>query len=105
MLRIDPNQRWDVLEALVQKEEDKADHNLPLMLWYAAEPLAVLDAKRALQMAEKSKMPKHLPYTIQRVAAIGTEEARKTLNELKDKLSHSHEHHDSLMAIEEALKK
>ncbi len=61
MLRLDPSQRWDVVDALVQEEEDKDDHNLPLMVWYAAEPLAALDAKRALQLAEKSKLPKILP--------------------------------------------
>ena len=67
MLRLEPAQRWDVLDALVQKVQDKDDHNLPLMVWYAAEPLAAIDMKRALEMAQKSKMPKQLPYTIQRI--------------------------------------
>ena len=31
--------RWAILEALVGHAEDAADHNLPLMYWYAAEPL------------------------------------------------------------------
>ncbi|WAC15278.1 PVC-type heme-binding CxxCH protein [Dyadobacter pollutisoli] len=95
MLRLDPSQRWDVLDALVQKVEDKDDHNLPLMVWYAAEPLAAIDMKRALQMAEKSKLPKILPYTIQRVEAIGTEESKKVLKDINEKLGKidSHEHH------------
>ncbi len=107
MLRLEPGQRWNVVEALVQKAEDKEDHNLPLMLWYAAEPLAVLDTKRALQMAETSKMTKHLPYTIQRVTAIGTEDSKKLLKDLKDRLgkTHSHENHESLMLIDTALGK
>ena len=95
MLRLDPAQRWDVLDALVQKSEDKDDHNLPLLLWYAAEPLAAIDMKRALEMAQKSKMPKHLPYTIQRIGAIGTDDAKKLLKDLNDrvgKLDHSHDH-------------
>lgn len=62
MLRLEPNQRWDVVEALSQKIEDKTDHNLPLMVWYAAEPLADIDAKRAMQLAEKAKLPKVLEY-------------------------------------------
>jgi putative membrane-bound dehydrogenase-like protein len=105
MLRLDPNQRWDVLDALVQKAEDKDDHNLPLMVWYAAEPLAAIDMKRALQMAEKSRLPKILPYTIQRVAAIGTEESKKVLKDLNDKLGKidSHENHESQMLIGKAL--
>ena len=86
MLRIEPGQRWDVLDALVQKTENKDDHNLPLMVWYAAEPLAAIDTKRFLQMAEKSKFPKFLPYSMQRVTAIGTDHSKKVLKELNDRL-------------------
>jgi len=106
MQRIDPAQRWDVLDALVQKVENKDDHNLPLMLWYAAEPLAAIDMKRALALAQKSKMPKHLPYTIQRVAAIGTDDAKKLLKELNErvgKLEHSHENHEIQMVLAKVL--
>lgn len=97
MLRLDPAQRWDVMDALVQKVQDKDDHNLPLMVWYASEPLAAIDMKRALEMAQKSKMPKQLSYTIQRIGAIGTDDAKKLLKELNDrvgKLDHSHENHE-----------
>jgi putative membrane-bound dehydrogenase-like protein len=106
MLRLEPDQRWEVLEALVQKTEDKDDHNLPLMLWYAAEPLASLDMKRALEMAQKSKMPKHLPYTIQRIAAIGTEDSRKLLKELNKQLGsrqHSPENYETIMLLGKLL--
>jgi hypothetical protein len=107
MIRIDLSQRWEVLEALTQKAEDKDDHNLPLMLWYAAEPLSVVDTKRALQMAETSKFPKLLPYTIQRVTAIGSEESKKLLKDLKDRLgkSHSHENHESQMLLDKGRRK
>lgn len=107
MIRIEPSQRWEVLEALTQKSEDKDDQNLPLMLWYASEPLSVVDTKRALQMAETSKMPKLLPYTIQRVTAIGTEDSKKLLKDLKDRLgkTHSLENHENMMLIETALGK
>ena len=105
MLRLEPSRRWDVLDALVQKVEDKEDHNLPLMLWYAAEPLAALDMKRAIQLAEKSNMPKMLTYTIQRVAAIGTDDAKKVLKELNDRLgrANSHEQHENQMLIGKLL--
>jgi hypothetical protein len=95
MQRITPDQRWNVLEALVQKTADKTDHNLPLMLWYASEPLATVDIKRAIQLAEKSKMPKILNYMIQRVGAINNEESSKQLNELKERLGKAgmHEYH------------
>lgn len=97
MGRIDPNQRWEVLDALVQRSQDKDDHNQPLMLWYASEPLATVDMKRALDMAQKSKMPKHLSYMVQRIGAIGTDDSKKLLREFNDrlgKLEHSHETHE-----------
>lgn len=106
MTRIDPAQRWDVLDALVQRSEDKDDHNQPLMLWYASEPLAAVDMKRALDMAQKSKMPKQLPYTIQRIGAIGTDDSKKLLKEFNDrvgKLEHSHENHELQMLIAKVL--
>jgi len=43
-----PAARWDVLDGLVRHAEDADDHNLPLMYWYAAEPLAEADPERAL---------------------------------------------------------
>jgi putative membrane-bound dehydrogenase-like protein len=105
MNRANPEQRWEVVEALAQRAEDKDDHNMPLMVWYAAEPLAAIDMKRALQIAEKSKFPKMLPYTIQRIGAIGTEDSKKVLKELNEKLGHngSHENHESQMLIGKVL--
>lgn len=106
MLRLPPVQRWDVMEALVQKSEDKEDHNLPLMVWYATEPLATVDAKRALQLAEKAKLPKLLPYTVQRIGAIGTDESKKLLKELNDRVgkrNHSPENHEFQRLIAKAL--
>lgn len=107
MLRLEPSMRWEVMEALVQKAEDKNDHNLPLMVWYAFEPMAAVDMKRALQMAEKAKLPKILPYTIQRIGAIGTEESKKVLKEFNDRLgkTNSHEHHETQMLIGKVLGK
>ncbi|MCY7349914.1 MAG: dehydrogenase [Cytophagaceae bacterium] len=107
LLRLEPGQRWEVLDALVQKSVDTADHNLPLMLWYAAEPLATLDAKRALQLAGKAKFPKMLPYTIQRVGAIGTDDSKKLLEDLKQRLGrvHSQQNHEHQMLIGKVLEK
>jgi putative membrane-bound dehydrogenase-like protein len=106
MLRLPPDQRWDVMDALVQKAEDKDDHNLPLMVWYATEPLAMVDAKRALQLAEKAKLPKLLTYTVKRIGAIGTDESRKLLKDLSDRVgkrNHSPENHELQLAIAKML--
>jgi putative membrane-bound dehydrogenase-like protein len=105
MLRLEPARRWEVVEALAQKVQDQDDHNLPLMVWYAAEPLAAIDTQRAIQLAEKAKLPKILDYTIQRVAAIGTEDAKKALKELNERLgkANTHEHHEQQMLIGKLL--
>ncbi len=49
--RIPANDRWSLLQALTGHPEDAGDHNLPLMYWYAAEPLAEVDETRALALA------------------------------------------------------
>src|SRR5205823_4595285 len=86
--RIAVEKRWDVVSALNQHAEDAADHNLPLMNWYAAEPLATNNMQRALALAADSKVPRVLHFTVRRVAAIGSPEAfaeiTKTLNHSAD---------------------
>jgi putative membrane-bound dehydrogenase-like protein len=75
MQRLPVSDRWEIVEALASHGEDASDHNIPLMVWYAAEPLAAQNAQRALQIAENSKLPNLLNFTIRRTAAIGTPEA------------------------------
>lgn len=87
MLRLAPKQRWEVLETLLQKSEDSSDHNMPLMLWYAAEPLAAVDAQRLLQMAERTQMPKFLDYTLQRIGAMNTPASNKILRDARKRFS------------------
>jgi hypothetical protein len=70
-----------VLAGLYGHAEDAADHNLPLMVWYAAEPLTALDMRRALAMAVTTPLPGILPYTVQRLVALGGPEAVQTLSE------------------------
>jgi putative membrane-bound dehydrogenase-like protein len=48
--RLPLEHRWNILEALVSHPEDAADQNLPLMYWYAMEPLADVDPQRALAL-------------------------------------------------------
>ncbi len=67
VMRLEPDQRWEVLSALSQRAEDAEDHNLPLMLWYALEPLTDRDAKRALDLAENAKIPILLQYTVDKL--------------------------------------
>jgi len=61
--------RWPLATALVSREADKDDHNLPLMYWYGIEPLVPSDKARALQLAAKAKIPLIRQYVARRSAS------------------------------------
>jgi len=67
--------RWEILAGLYSHAEDAEDHNLPLMVWYAAEPLPTVDFERALAMAEQAKLPQILEFTVRRITALDTNRA------------------------------
>ena len=79
--RVPPAKRWDVLTGLLAHPEDAADHNQPLMVWYAAEPAVQLDMPRALTLAAETKLPNLFAYTVRRIAAVGTQNALRTLTD------------------------
>jgi putative heme-binding domain-containing protein len=72
--RMPATERWDLITALAAHGEDANDHNLPLMVWYAAEPLAAEDPARALALAAKAKLPL-LAFMVRRIAAMDTPES------------------------------
>ncbi len=69
--------RWDALTSLAAHSGVAQDHNLPLMIWYAAEPLAELDAERALAWAlvAGDNVPLVREFMLRRIAGSGGEEA------------------------------
>ncbi len=67
--RMPVGERWDILAALAAHEEDRDDHNLPLMIWYALEPAVAGDSKRALAIARSAKVPNLARYVTRRVTA------------------------------------
>lgn len=69
MQRLPLEQRWDTLKGLVAHAEDAGDHNLPLLLWYAFEPLAAKEPSRALKMVAESKLPRLREFTARRIAS------------------------------------
>ena len=75
MQRLPIDDRWEVIEALAQHAEDANDHNLPLMVWYAGEPLPTKDFNRALKLAENAKLPKILEFMVRRTGALNNPEA------------------------------
>ncbi|HEV3485613.1 MAG TPA: PVC-type heme-binding CxxCH protein, partial [Vicinamibacterales bacterium] len=97
MQRVAPDKRWDVLARLLAREDDAADHNQPLMVWFAAEPLAALDIPRALTLAEASKLPNIYAYMVQRIAAIESPEALRVLSE---RLARTEDHARQVQLLE-----
>ncbi len=65
--------RWQLLEALTSHSEDVSDHNLPLMYWYAAEPLADADPTRALALAMSvgERIPVLREFMLRRIGSGG----------------------------------
>lgn len=105
--RIEPDKRWEIVARLSQHSEDKEDHNLPLMVWYAAEPLVKLDMNRAMDLALKAELPNILHYTIKCVGAVGSDDSKRMLKRLNERLDNAedpHRYHDAQMAISEILK-
>jgi len=66
--RIPPDQRWEILIRLVRHEEDAADHNLPMMYWYAAEGCVATDPDRGLELLKGCRIPKVREFIAHRLA-------------------------------------
>ena len=68
--RIAIAQRWPILTALAAHAEDAADHNLPLMLWYAAEPAVAKDIAKGAELLAGCQIPKVQEFITRRIAAV-----------------------------------
>ena len=98
-------QRWDVVTALLAHADDATDQNLPLMVWYAAEPLAELDMGRALGLSADSKLPRVFSFMTQRIAAAGTPQALKVLSERLSRTDNTTQQLDLVNGINAIVKK
>jgi putative membrane-bound dehydrogenase-like protein len=67
--RIPADGRWPILENLVVHETDRDDHNLPLMNWFALEPLVMDDPDRAIELAGKTKIDLLAQYVARRISS------------------------------------
>jgi putative membrane-bound dehydrogenase-like protein len=78
---VPPADRWPILEALTRHAEDAGDHNLPLMYWYAAEPLAGEDPERALKFGLScgETIPPLRTFMIRRIASSDSPETLAAL--------------------------
>ncbi len=69
--------RWPLIEKFPVRSEDANDHNLPLMMWYAVEPMSDVDPDKALawSVAAGEHVPLLRDFMLQRVAGQGGEKA------------------------------
>lgn len=79
--RLPLEDRWLLIESLLSHNEDAKDHNLPLMIWYAAEPLSDLDPKRAMALTLDSSesMPLLRGYMLKRIGSSSGPQAVESL--------------------------
>ena len=68
MQRLPVAQRVPVLTHLLAHAEDATDQNLPLMYWYATEPVVAADKKAAVQLLSVCKIPKVRQFITRRMA-------------------------------------
>ncbi len=62
--------RAAIAEALLGREEDATDAQIPLMIWYGIEPLVASDKTRAVSMLAQAKIPQVRQYITRRLAAL-----------------------------------
>ena len=104
MQRLPIDDRWEVIETLSQRAEDATDHNLPLMVWYAAEPLPTKDVERAIKLAEAAKLPNLLNFMARRTAALNTPETVAAITKSLLRVSADKQRMDILNGLSLALK-
>jgi putative membrane-bound dehydrogenase-like protein len=105
--RFEPKDRWTLATALAKNEDDRDDPQIPLMLWYAVEPLPALDVARSTNLVETARIPLIRQFLSRKIASISD---RKTagdgmnlLAKLAAKLPNADESRDVLMGMQEAL--
>lgn len=72
--RLPVEHRLAVLEPLLMRAEDAKDHNLPLLEWYALEPVIAKDPVAAALLLEKVAFPQAREFIARRMAAVAQAE-------------------------------
>jgi len=101
--RLPLEQRWEIVTGLIGHAGDAADHNLPLMYWYGAEPLAGLDASRAARLSS-SGIPLIQEFMARRIGALGTPESLAILVDELGRAAGSARRFTLLTGIEDGLR-
>ena len=67
--RLTVAERAPIVEALLAHAEDATDHNLPLMYWYATEPIVAADPAKGALLLAKAKIPLLREYITRRLTS------------------------------------
>jgi putative membrane-bound dehydrogenase-like protein len=70
--RLPLDDRWSIVERLAGHAEDAGDPNLPLMIWYAAEPMAAADLPRAVTFMKDARIPLLREFMSRRIATLAS---------------------------------
>lgn len=68
--RLPLDSRWPIAEALVARADDADDQNLPLMNWYAIEPLVESNLERFVKLAQAARQPLVRRHIARRAASL-----------------------------------
>lgn len=68
--RIAPQDRWPLAIALAARQEDHADQNLPLMIWYGCEPLIENNLTQFVSLGAHAKLRRVRINVARRIASI-----------------------------------
>jgi putative membrane-bound dehydrogenase-like protein len=70
--RLSLDDRWSIVERLAEHGEDAGDPNLPLMIWYAAEPMAAADLSHAVTFMKDARIPLLREFMSRRIATLAS---------------------------------
>ncbi len=65
-------QRESILDGLLAHREDGSDQNLPLMYWYALEPVVTAHPEKGIEFIQKGKIPALRQFITRHIAARAT---------------------------------
>jgi putative membrane-bound dehydrogenase-like protein len=68
--RLSVEQRMAIVSGLISHPEDETDHNLPMMVWYAVEPIVAGDLSKGTALLGACKIPKVTEFISRRIAGL-----------------------------------
>lgn len=81
--RLPPADRPQLAAALLAREEDAADHNLPKLIWYGLIPLAKHEPQTLVPLAVEAKLPQVRTWIARRCGELATKQPELLANLLK----------------------